>query len=64
MIKERFAKRGRALEIARLSDLEAMQNLMEDWLNTVKDTPILTLDSSTTDIREDQVVKKVLDMLY
>ena len=64
VIKERFAKRGRALEIARLSDLEAMQHLMEDWLRTVKDTPILTLDSSANDVGENQVVKKVLDMLY
>ena len=51
------------MEIARLSDLEAMQNLMEDWLMTVKDTPLLTLDSSTNDIGENQVVKKVLDMI-
>ena len=47
VIAERFAKRGRGLEIARLEDLQAMQQLLEEWLSTVTETPIVIVDTSS-----------------
>lgn len=49
VIAERFAQRGRALEIARLADLQAMQILLDDWLGGWSATPILTIDAQLDD---------------
>lgn len=45
LIRERFARRKRSLEIATLEDLEAMQGLLDEWL-AARDpsTPLIEID--------------------
>ena len=49
VITERFTRRGRKLEIARLADLEMMEMLLDDWLDQEKSVPIITVDASLED---------------
>lgn len=49
VIAARFARRGRPLEIARLEDLEALEALLDDWLEHYTEAPVLTIDASRED---------------
>ena len=49
LISQRFAQRGRPLEIARLADLELIQGLLQEWQRAWKASPILTVDASVDD---------------
>ncbi|MDY0019880.1 MAG: deoxynucleoside kinase [Anaerolineae bacterium] len=49
VVAERYARRGRALEIATLADLEDIELLLEEWLVTVDSTRIITVDASRDD---------------
>lgn len=49
VVAERFAKRGRHLEIARIEDLRAMHGLLEEWLGGVQGIPVFVVDTTETD---------------
>ena len=49
VIAERYEKRGRKLEIARLADLGELPALLDDWLAQVQGIPVLRLDASADD---------------
>ena len=49
VIAERYEKRGRRLEIARLADLGELQALLDDWLAQVQGIPVLRVDASADD---------------
>jgi len=49
MIAERYEKRSRKLEIARLADLGELQGLLDDWLAKVQGIPVLRVDASADD---------------
>lgn len=49
VIAQRFAARGRTLEIAQLADLEDMQRLLEQWMRAVKYIPVIQVDASQDD---------------
>jgi deoxyadenosine/deoxycytidine kinase len=42
---ERFKKRNRSLEIAQLNDLEALQSLLDNFLATYKQAPLIQVDA-------------------
>lgn len=49
VIARRFARRGRALEIAGLQDLRELQTLLEDWLSQVPEKRLVQVDASRED---------------
>lgn len=49
VIAQRFAKRDRRLEIAALQDLQALDELLVEWLNQVSDIPVIRVDASADD---------------
>ena len=49
VIARRFEQRGRALEIARLADLQAMQALLTQWLEHWSASPVFKIDASIAD---------------
>jgi deoxyadenosine/deoxycytidine kinase len=49
VIAARFARRGRALEIARIPDLAALDALLQDWLAREPRERVLTVDAAADD---------------
>lgn len=49
IIRERFVKRGRGLEIAQLEDLDTIENLVEEWMAKLTSIPVLEVDASEDD---------------
>ncbi len=60
VIGERYARRGRKLEIATAEDLGRMEVLLEQWLSNVTLIPIITVDASADDFCSPQQVKGLL----
>ncbi len=46
VIKQRFQRRNRSLEIAQLADLAALDDLVRSWMAREQTTPIITVDAS------------------
>jgi deoxyadenosine/deoxycytidine kinase len=49
IIAHRFAQRNRSLEIARQEDLEQIERLIEEWIGSVQDVPVLSFDATRED---------------
>ena len=49
VVQARFARRGRALEIAQLDDLAHMDRYVADWMRSVTDVPVLPIDAMADD---------------
>ncbi len=52
VIAERFARRGRELDITRLEELQALQALLDEWMGRVMgagDVPVILVDASQDD---------------
>lgn len=49
VVAERYARRGRAVEIATLADLEDIDLLLEEWLGAVDPARIIRVDASHDD---------------
>jgi len=49
VIVHRFAKRGREIEITKLRDLEALQQLLDEWLDRETSVPVIRVDASLDD---------------
>jgi deoxyadenosine/deoxycytidine kinase len=47
VIAERYAKRGRTLEIAEISDLVAIEEMLATWLAGVNSIPVIDVDVSS-----------------
>lgn len=60
VIARRYAQRDRELEIAQIEDLEALELLLEEWLNAQKESPLLTLDSAAEDANYAKAVQIAL----
>jgi deoxyadenosine/deoxycytidine kinase len=63
VVAERYARRGRPLEIATRNDLEALDALLEDWLSGPLPAPLLTLDASADDPSYADLVPVVLERI-
>ncbi len=46
VVRARYARRGRALEIAQRDDLARMEQFIAEWLAGVSDTPIIPIDAA------------------
>ena len=64
IICERFMARQRDLQIARLGDLEALQGLLEDWLEAVTDIPIVAVDSTMSAQLYEQELNRLVELLH
>ena len=60
VVAERYARRSRGLEIARIDDLKELENLLDDWLSAVTESPILIVDASPDDPGYTRVLEDVL----
>lgn len=49
VVQARYARRGRALEIAQLDDLARMEQYVADWMRSVTDVPVLCIDAMADD---------------
>ena len=47
VIAERYARRGRKMEITEFSDLAMMERMLEEWLAGVVSIPVIDVDAST-----------------
>ena len=63
IIAERFAQRGRKLEIAALNDLAAMQALLDAWLSRVAASTLITIDASSDDPSYTMILPILLEKL-
>lgn len=66
VIEQRYAARGRQLEIARLEDLALMDQLIADWVTSAADVPVLQVDAGLDDFGGtgviDQLARHVLSI--
>lgn len=60
VIAQRYRRRNRTLEIARLDDLAQMETLLDRWLATVTTTPILVVDAGDDDPTYARQVERIL----
>ena len=56
VIAERYARRGRTLEIAQQDDLALMDRFIAEWLDGAIDTPVMAIDASADDLYEPQAL--------
>ncbi len=60
VLAERYRRRGRALEIAALEDLEDLQVLLDDWMQRAAYARVLRIDSSPDDPSFSAVIEEVV----
>ena len=63
VVAERYARRSRGLEIAKIDDLMELEKLLDDWLDTVTESPLLTVDASLDDQGFTQALEDVLSVI-
>jgi len=63
MVAERYTRRSRRLEIARIEDLKELEKLLDDWLDKVTATPLLIVDASHDDPGYTQVLDEVVSLI-
>lgn len=56
VIAERYARRGRMLEIAQRDDLALMDRFIAEWLDSAIDTPVIAIDASADDLYTPQAL--------
>ena len=64
VIAERYEKRGRRLEIARLADLGELQALLDDWLAQVQGIPVLRVDASADDLGFSGEIERIIGEIH
>ena len=64
VVAERYAARGRALEIAQRDDLALMEGYIGDWLATVRGTPIITIDAAADDFCSPAALAPLLPQVH
>jgi deoxyadenosine/deoxycytidine kinase len=60
VIAKRYARRSRGLEIAKIDDLLELEKLLDDWLSTMIESPLLTVDASPDDPGYTRALEDVL----
>jgi deoxyadenosine/deoxycytidine kinase len=63
MIERRYARRGRALEIARREDLASMDSLIAEWIDSITDLPVITIDATIADFGAPAFIAPLLDRI-
>lgn len=57
---QRRVQRGRPVDIAKLADLAPMQTLLDAWIATVTDCPVLTIDATDTAFTQPNAIARLL----
>jgi deoxyadenosine/deoxycytidine kinase len=60
VIVERYRRRDRSLGIATIEDLKVMEVLLEEWLNEVQSSPVISIDTTEEDRSYTRSIKKIL----
>ena len=63
VITERFQQRGRRLSIAQTEDIEAIDDLLNNWLEAIPDEKLLVVDSGQEDQHYPATIKRVTSLL-
>jgi deoxyadenosine/deoxycytidine kinase len=63
VLAERFTSRDRNLEIASLSDLEALQTLLDTWLTNQNLSPLVSIDADQQELDFSGVRQQLLDRI-
>lgn len=63
VVAERYARRSRRLEIAKIDDLMELEHLLDHWLSTASRSPILTVDASLDDPDYTRPLQEVLSVV-
>jgi deoxyadenosine/deoxycytidine kinase len=63
VIRERFARRNRSLEIARLPDLSGLEALLQDWLSRIDPPSLLIVDASQDDPEYQEIIPPLLSRI-
>jgi deoxyadenosine/deoxycytidine kinase len=63
VIRERFANRQRDLQIARLADLELIEQLLQDWMSESPPAPLITIDASAEDQNYQKAIQVTLSYI-
>ena len=63
VVAERFARRGRPLEIATLDDLQAIQTLLDDWRGSLDPSRTLRIDATENDPSYQHCLPEALDFI-
>jgi deoxyadenosine/deoxycytidine kinase len=63
VIEQRYARRGRALEIARREDLARMDSLVAEWIGSFTDPPVITIDAAIADFGAPAFIAPLLDRI-
>ena len=63
VVLERFTRRGRLLEITAPDDLQAIESLLEDWLERLDPGRILRIDATNEDPRYRGCLREALDFI-
>jgi|CXWJ01.1.fsa_nt_gi deoxyadenosine/deoxycytidine kinase len=61
VVEARYAQRGRALEIAQRADLALMEGFIADWIVSISDTPVITVDAPADDFCGPDSILHLLD---
>lgn len=60
VVEARYARRGRALEIAQRDDLARMEPFVADWIAGVTDTPVIRIDAGGNNYRTPERLEALL----
>ena len=63
VVAERYARRERRLEIARLGDLPALERLLDEWLEAQAQSPVLPVEVSQDDPGFADVLPKLIEKI-
>lgn len=63
VLMERFNQRGRELSIAQVEDMEIIEDLLEDWLEGNKKSPLLEIGTEAEDSRYTKVISELIDLI-
>jgi deoxyadenosine/deoxycytidine kinase len=63
VIAERYAKRGRKVEIAKMEDLAGLENLLDEWIGSIRNTPIITVDASSDEYSSSERIEELLSRI-
>ena len=63
VVAERYAARGRALEIAQRNDLALMEGYIDEWIASIRDTPVISIDAAADDFCSPAAVARLMAAL-
>jgi deoxyadenosine/deoxycytidine kinase len=63
VVEARYARRGRALEIAQRADLGQMEDFVAGWMATITNTPVIAIDATGDDYCAPEAIGGLLEKI-